>query len=96
MNDIAKIIALRKEPLHEPYPFKLVKSMLQIQIRKVLYSFTPNGIKLCINKTPTCGVTEAPMIDWLGLPFYQINFEKFLRVKEEYNVSEWKLPRNSG
>ena len=85
MSDIAKIMeitALGREPLLDPCSFKLVKSRLQIQTRKVLYSFPPNGIKLCINKTPNCGVTEAPMTDWLGLPFYQINFEKFLRVKE--------------
>ncbi len=50
------------ELLHEPYPFKLAKSRLQIQARKMFYSITPNDMRLWVEKATTCGPTERPII----------------------------------
>lgn len=65
MNDIVKIMEINaplQEPLFEPYPFKLAKSRLQIQTRKVFYSITPNDMRLWAEKAPTCGPTERLII----------------------------------
>lgn len=77
------------EPLDEVCDFELAKSRLKIQSRKICYSVTPNGgVRLWCNKTPTPGVTEAPVEDLLDLRSASI-LGKVLSGDGRSNVSRW-------